>query len=76
LVNASSQWRRALQTSIEQWAKLLDLPTRSEINTLTQRLKSIEAQLRTSRAPEAAPKKPRPRAATGKPRRGRRKSKT
>ncbi len=76
LVNASSQWRRALQTSIEQWAKMLDLPTRSEINTLTQRLKSIEAQLRTARAPDAARKKPKPRAAPGKARHGRRKSKT
>lgn len=78
LMNASSQWRRALQTSIEQWAKLLDLPTRSEINTLTQRLKSIETELRATRAPDAERNKPKPRAAavTGKARRGRRKSTT
>jgi hypothetical protein len=44
-VNASSQWRRELQASIEHMAKLLDLPTRSEINTLTQRLKSVEELL-------------------------------
>jgi polyhydroxyalkanoate synthase subunit PhaE len=48
-VNASSQWRRELQASIEHWAKLLDLPTRSEINTLTQRLRSAEELLRAAR---------------------------
>jgi len=48
-VNASSQWRRELQASIEHWAKLLDLPTRSEINTLTQRLGSVEKLLRAAR---------------------------
>ena len=37
-VNASSEWRKELQASVEHWAKLLDLPTRSEINTLTQRI--------------------------------------
>ena len=53
LVNAGSQWRQELQAGIEHWAKLLDLPTRSEINTLAQRLRSIEQQLRV--APAAAP---------------------
>ena len=42
LVNASSDWRRELQASIEHWAKFFDLPTRSEINTLLQRLKTVE----------------------------------
>jgi len=46
LVNAGSQWRAELQTSIEQWAKLLDLPTRSEINTLAQRLRELEERVR------------------------------
>ena len=59
-VNASSQWRRELQASIEHSAKLLDLPTRSEINTLTQRLRSVEEQLRT------APKVREPRAKTAR----------
>jgi Poly(R)-hydroxyalkanoic acid synthase subunit (PHA_synth_III_E) len=56
-VNASSQWRRELQASIEHSAKLLDLPTRSEINTLMRRLRSVEEQLRTAsttRKPRAA----------------------
>jgi class III poly(R)-hydroxyalkanoic acid synthase PhaE subunit len=48
-VNASSQTRRALQSNVEQWAKLLDLPTRNEINTLSQRLRSVEAELRAAR---------------------------
>jgi polyhydroxyalkanoate synthase subunit PhaE len=63
-VNASSQSRRALQSNVEQWAKLLDLPTRNEINTLSQRLKSVEAQLRAARnerKPVAARKTPRSR---------------
>ena len=33
-VNAGSLWRREFTAAIEQWAKSLDLPTRSEINTL------------------------------------------
>jgi hypothetical protein len=61
LVNAGSQWRAELQTSIEQWAKLLDLPTRSEINTLAQRLRLLETQLRS--APSAAQTAPRKAAA-------------
>jgi len=78
--NASGQWRQALQASIEQWAKLLDLPTRSEISTLTQRLRSVEFKL-AAQAP-SAPKTPRParkrnqgRAAAGKTRPGRSKKK-
>jgi class III poly(R)-hydroxyalkanoic acid synthase PhaE subunit len=51
LVNAGSQWRQELQAGIEHWAKLLDLPTRSEINTLAKRLRSIEEQLRAAAAP-------------------------
>jgi len=62
-VNASSQWRRELQASIEHLAKLLDLPTRSEINTLTQRLKSVEELLRAAqnkRKPQVAASRTRP----------------
>jgi hypothetical protein len=57
-VNAGSAWRTEMQTSLEQWAKLLDLPTRSEINTLGRRLKAVEEQLRSSQPAaqmEAAP---------------------
>lgn len=74
-VNAGSQSRRALQANVEQWAKLLDLPTRNEINTLSQRLRSVEAELRAARhegKPAAAGKAPPTR---GKAPRTRRKSK-
>jgi hypothetical protein len=62
-VNASSEWRKELQASVEHSAKLLDLPTRSEINTLTQRLVALEHELRT-RPEVTRPKATRPKAAT------------
>jgi hypothetical protein len=68
-VNASSQWRREVQASIEHSAKLLDLPTRSEINTLTHRLGSVEEQLR------AASKTRKPRTPASGAKRARRKAK-
>jgi class III poly(R)-hydroxyalkanoic acid synthase PhaE subunit len=68
-VNASSQWRREVQASIEHSAKLLDLPTRSEINTLAHRLRSVEEQLR------AASKTRKPRAPPSGTRRARRRAK-
>jgi class III poly(R)-hydroxyalkanoic acid synthase PhaE subunit len=68
-VNASSLWRRELQASIEHSAKLLDMPTRSEVNTLTRRLRSVEEQLR------AASKAPKARAAAARTKRARRKAK-
>jgi hypothetical protein len=68
-VNASSQWRREVQASIEHSAKLLDMPTRSEINTLTRRLRSVEEQLR------AASKTRKPRAPAPRAKRARRKAK-
>jgi hypothetical protein len=48
LVNASSDWRKELQANSEHWAKQLDLPTRSEINSLNARLKALEAQQRAA----------------------------
>ena len=65
-VNATAQWRRESAAGIEEWAKLWDLPTRSEVNALTLRLRELEAQLaamsehpRAARAtkPRAAPRK-------------------
>jgi class III poly(R)-hydroxyalkanoic acid synthase PhaE subunit len=52
-VNASSQWRQEQQVSIEQWSKWFDLPTRSEINTLTRRLRALEAPPRDRERPVA-----------------------
>jgi hypothetical protein len=59
-MNASSRWRREAQSSMEYFAKLLDLPTRSEINSLLQRLKKLESRLRDSAntgTSKAAPEK-------------------
>jgi hypothetical protein len=60
LANASSQWRLEQQANIEQWSKFLDLPTRSEINSLTRRLIAVEAHLRAKPAKPARRKKKRP----------------
>ena len=45
-LNASSDLRKESQASVELWAKALDLPTRSELNTLLRRVSSLEEQLR------------------------------
>jgi|GEM_PF-1034604 len=79
-VNASSQWRGEMQGAIEQWAKMLDLPTRSEINTLAKRLKALEERLRTAqtqrRPKQAKPRQRQPKVAASRPRSARRKAKT
>jgi polyhydroxyalkanoate synthase subunit PhaE len=46
-VNASSDWRRHIKEGVEEYAKLLDLPTRAELNSLLQRLKALEQKQRT-----------------------------
>jgi hypothetical protein len=69
LVNAGSQWRQELQAGIEHWAKLLDLPTRSEINTLAQRLRSMEQHSMEQQRHAAAPAVPVPQARQKKARR-------
>jgi class III poly(R)-hydroxyalkanoic acid synthase PhaE subunit len=62
-VNASTQWRQEVQASTEHLSKLLDLPTRSEINTLIQRLNALEERLRVApqgpEPPSAAPRRKR-----------------
>jgi len=61
-VNASSQWRLEAGVTAEEWAKLLDLPTRREINSLERRLRSLEEELTSLKGPgegKAAPTKPR-----------------
>lgn len=76
-VNASSEWREESGATAEAWARLFDLPTRREINTLTERLRALEEEVRMLRAAPAPKAAPRPRAkareqpanADGKPRR-------
>ena len=67
--NASSEWRSESAAMMEHWAKQLDLPTRSEINTLNRRLISVEQELRAARKDSAEP-----RAAGGTKKRARRKA--
>jgi polyhydroxyalkanoate synthase subunit PhaE len=54
-VNAGSEWRKELQASAENWLKQLDLPTRSEVNSLNARLKAVETQLRAARKDRKPP---------------------
>ncbi len=44
-VNASSEWRRETAACLEVWAKWLDCPTRTEINSLIERVRLLEKQL-------------------------------
>jgi len=60
-MNASSAWRKESQASVELWAKALDLPTRSELNTLMRRVNSLEEQLRL-KEPRDPPRTDPPRA--------------
>jgi hypothetical protein len=57
-VNAGSEYRRETQAGAEAWAKLWDLPTRSEINSLAERLRAVEDALR-ARDAAAPPRAPR-----------------
>lgn len=70
-VNAGSLWRQEFAAGLEQWSKLLDLPTRSELNSVYARLQSLEAQLRAARRQpqaHAVPKRPvNPRTAPKRP---------
>lgn len=65
-VNAGSAWRTEAQAALEVWAKQWDLPTRSELNSLAERLRAAELRLETAesqlRAAESRPtrKAPRP----------------
>jgi hypothetical protein len=66
-MNASGTLRKESQVSVELWAKALDLPTRSELNTLMRRVNSLEEQLRLKeprdpRDPRDSPRTDAPRA--------------
>jgi hypothetical protein len=60
-MNASGACRKESQVSVELWAKALDLPTRSELNTLMRRVNSLEEQLRL-KEPRDPPRTAPPRA--------------
>ncbi len=67
--NANSEWRRETAAMMESWAKQIDWPTRSEINSLTRRLIAVEQELRGARKGGT-----RPRAAGATKKRARRKA--
>ncbi|MCW5570519.1 MAG: hypothetical protein KIT78_05445 [Steroidobacteraceae bacterium] len=58
LINALNALRLEQRSQIEEWARTLDLPTRTEMNALIRRIKALE----TARAPppKARPAKSRP----------------
>ncbi len=67
-VNASSEWRDQSAASIEPWAKWLDWPTRSEINSLLMRVRALEEQQREpSLRPKIVPSRKSNTAASRKP---------
>jgi class III poly(R)-hydroxyalkanoic acid synthase PhaE subunit len=54
-VKAAGEWRDESAALIESWAKWFDWPTRSEINSLSTRVRALEEKLRESnRTPDAA----------------------
>jgi class III poly(R)-hydroxyalkanoic acid synthase PhaE subunit len=56
-VKAASEWRDESAASIEPWAKWLDWPTRSEINSLAKRVRALEEkQHESNRKSETAPR--------------------
>lgn len=55
-VNAGSRWRAQMQACLEQWARLLDLPTRAELNTLIERLNALETAARHAPRPRRSRK--------------------
>lgn len=60
-VNAGAEWRRESAAGVEEWAKLWDLPTRSEVNALIHRMRELEAQLATMRAAARSARSAKPR---------------
>jgi hypothetical protein len=45
LCNAGIRFQAAQREQVERWLKLLDLPTRSEVNTLNLRIRELQRQL-------------------------------
>jgi len=47
-IKAATEWRDQSAASIEPWAKWLDWPTRTEINSLSMRVRALEEKQRES----------------------------
>jgi class III poly(R)-hydroxyalkanoic acid synthase PhaE subunit len=76
-VKAASEWRDESAAMIESWAKWLDWPTRSEINSLSMRVRALEEKQRESNRKNGTAARPagkkRATAATRRTARGKRK---
>ncbi len=59
LCNAGIRFQAVECQQVERWLKLLDLPTRSEVNTLNLRIRELQRQLEA--APSPAPSRPKDR---------------
>ncbi|MGA2398827.1 MAG: poly(R)-hydroxyalkanoic acid synthase subunit PhaE [Steroidobacteraceae bacterium] len=57
-LKAASEWRGECAASIEQWAKWLDWPMRSEINSLSLRVRALEEQQRERSRERETPARP------------------
>ncbi len=63
LCNSGVRFQAAERQQMERWLKLLDLPTRAEVNTLNLRIRDLQRRLesamaRTPTAPKASLRKP------------------
>lgn len=54
LCNAGVRFQAIERQQVERWLKLLDLPTRSEVNTLNLRIRELQRQLDSAAKPPAA----------------------
>jgi class III poly(R)-hydroxyalkanoic acid synthase PhaE subunit len=64
-LKAASEWREESVASIESWAKWLDWPTRSEINSLSLRVRALEQQHRETNRGRETPARPAVKKRTG-----------
>lgn len=55
-VNAMSEWRRDMQSTIEDSAKLFDQPTRGELDSLARRVNVLEGELRALQGARKSPR--------------------
>lgn len=73
LCNAGIRFQAVERQQVERWLKLLDLPTRSEVNTLNLRIRDLQRQLESATATAPSPqrkpvRKPAPRRKAGQTR--------
>jgi hypothetical protein len=57
-LKAASEWRDESAAMLESWAKWVDWPTRSEINSLAMRVRTLEEKQRDSKRKSKAVARP------------------